>query len=214
MHFGLKKRFYINSPKHLFKRTTNMEELLVKREFKKGETIVEEGMESYNVYVITSGEANLIKSYFDKEICVRTLKKGDVFGALALIAKSPRAVTVIAKTDLEVEMMYRDDFLSILEKLPSEVNEVMKQMVDELKAAYELSAELVVLTKEMRDIRERMISYESREILKEQLSRTPEIVQTWFTSLEHSLTDMFHKYAKLAESLDKAVVEVDTLFKK
>ncbi len=191
-----------------------MEELLVKREFKKGETIVEEGMESYNVYVITSGEANLIKSYFDKEICVRTLKKGDVFGALALIAKSPRAATVVARTDLEVGMMYREDFLSILKKLPSEVNEVMKQMVDELKAAYELSAELTVLTRNMLDIRERIKSYQSREILKEHLSQTPEIIQTWFTSLEHSLMDMIHNYAKQAELLDKIVVEVDTLFKK
>lgn len=95
-----------------------MEELLEKREFKKGETIVEKGMESYNVYVIMSGEANLIKSYFGKEVSVRTLKKGDVFGALALIAKSPRAATVVARTDLEVGMMYRDDFLSILNKLP------------------------------------------------------------------------------------------------
>ncbi len=77
-----------------------METLLEKREFKKGETIVEEGMESYNVYVIMSGEANMIKSYFGKEVSVRTLKKGDVFGALALIAKSPRAATVVARIDL------------------------------------------------------------------------------------------------------------------
>jgi phosphoglycerate-specific signal transduction histidine kinase len=108
----------------------------------------------------------------------------------------------------------RADFLSILKKLPSEVDEVMNQMVDELKAAYELSAELVVLTKKMRDIRERMRSSESRKILKEQLSRTPEIVQTWFTSLERSLMDMIHNYAKLADRLDKTVIDVDTLFKK
>ncbi len=191
-----------------------METLLEKMEFKKGETIVEEGKESYNVYVIMSGEANMIKTYFGKEVSVRTLKKGDVFGALALIAKSPRAATVVARTDLEVGMMYREDFLSILKKLPSEVDEVMKQMVDELKAAYELSAELVVVTRKMRDIKERMKSYDSRKILKEQLTRAPKVIQTWFTSLERNLTDMFHKYAKLAESLDKAVVEVDTLFKK
>lgn len=90
----------------------------------------------------------------------------------------------------------------------------MKQMVDELKAAYELSAELVVVERKMLDIKERMKSYDSRKILKDQLTRTPKIIQTWFTSLERSLTGMFHKYAKLAESLDKAVVEVDTLFKK
>lgn len=191
-----------------------MEKLLVKKEFKKGETIVTEGIESYNVYVITSGEANMFKGYLGKEVCVRTLKKGDVFGALALIAKSPRAATVVARTDLEVEMMYREDFLSILKELPSEVNEVMKQMVDELKAAYELSAELAVLTNNMLNIRERIKSYQSREILKEHISQAPEIIQTWFTSLEHSLMDMIHNYAKQAELLDKMVVEVDTLFKK
>ena len=191
-----------------------METLLEKREFKKGETIVTEGVESYNVYLITSGEANMIKYYLGKEVCVRTLKKGDVFGALALIAKSPRAATVVARTDLEVGMMYREDFLSILKKLPPEVNEVMKQMVDELKAAYELSAELTVLTRNMLDIKERIKSYQSRKILKEHLSQTPEIIQTWFTSLERSLMDMIHNYAKQAELLDKTVVEVDTLFRK
>ncbi len=191
-----------------------MEKLLVKKEFKKGETIVSEGNDSYNVYVITSGEADMIKSHFDKDVYVRTLKKGDVFGALALIANSPRAATVVAKTDMEAGMMYREDFLSILKKLPSAVDEVMKEMVDELKGVYELNAELTVLTKKMRDIKERMQSSESRETLKEQLSSAPEIVQTWFTSLESSLMDMIHNYAKLANRLDKTVIEVDTLFKK
>ncbi len=191
-----------------------MENLLVKKEFKKGETIVSEGNDSYNVYVITSGEADMIKSHFDKDVYVRTLKKGDVFGALALIAKSPRAATVVAKTDLEAGMMYREDFLSILKKLPSAVDEVMKEMVDELKGVYELNAELTVLTKKMRDIKERMQSSESRETLKEQLSSAPEIVQTWFTSLESSLMDMIHNYAKLANRLDKTVIDVDTLLRK
>ena len=90
----------------------------------------------------------------------------------------------------------------------------MKEMVDELKAAYELSAELVVLTNEMCDIMERMKSYESRKILKKHLGQAPEIVQTWFTSLEHSVMDMIHNYTKQACHLGKIVVEVDTLFKK
>ncbi len=191
-----------------------MENPLTKKKFKEGETIVTEGIESYNVYVITSGEANMIKNYLGKEVCVRTLKKGDVFGALALIANSPRAATVVARTDLEAGMMYREDFLNILKKLPSEVDEVMKEMVDELKGVYELNAELTVLTKKMRDSKERMKSSKSREMLKKQLKSAPEIVQTWFTSLESSLMDMIHNYAKVANRLDKTVIDVDTLFKK
>jgi CRP-like cAMP-binding protein len=190
-----------------------MEDLLTKQSFKKGETIITEGMESYNVYVITSGEAELLKSYFGKEVCVRVLKKGDVFGALSLIAKSHRSATVVAKTDMEVGMIYRDDFLNVLGKLPPSVNEIIKQMVDELKGAYELSAELAVLTKKMFGIKERMKPFESRKMFKENLSQSPEIIQNLFISLEHSLTDMIHNYAKLAEQLDKTVVEVDALFK-
>jgi CRP-like cAMP-binding protein len=189
-----------------------MEDLLTKQEFKKGETIVQEGMESYNVYVVMSGEAEVIKSPFGKETKIRTLKKGDVFGALSLITKSPRSATVVARTDIEVGMIYKEDFLSVLEKLPPEVNQIMKEMMDELGASYELSAELVILTGEMLDIKEKMESL-NREKLKEYLSQTPELVQTIFLSLDNSLANMIHNYAKLAEQLDKTVVEVDALFK-
>lgn len=162
-----------------------MEDLLTKQEFKKGETIVQEGMENYNVYVVMSGEAEVIKSPFGKETKIRILKKGDVFGALSLITKSPRSATVVARTDIEVGMIYKEDFLSVLEKLPPEVNQIMKEIMEFL----------------------------NREKLKEYLSQTPELVQTIFLSLDNSLANMIHNYAKLAEQLDKTVVEVDALFK-
>lgn len=188
-----------------------MENVLVKKKFKKNETIVQEGLESYNAYVITSGEAEVRKSHFGKDVCVNVLKKGDVFGAVALVAKSARCATVVAKTDLEVAMIYRDDFLSLLEKLPEEVRVIMKEMVDELAGAYDLCAELAVLSKQMLQMKERIKSLRT-ESLKEYLSKTPEIIQTMFISLDHNLTGMVHNYFKLAEQLDKTVVEVDALF--
>lgn len=188
-----------------------MDQLLTKKEFKKGEAIIQEGMESYDVYVILSGEAEVVKTYFGKSVGVRVLKKGDVFGANALIVKSPRFATVMAKTDLVVGMIYRDDFLNILEKLPPEVSQIMKDMVNQLRAAYEVSAELAIHTKKMLSIKEEMESLK-REKTKEYVSRMPEVIQTVLTSLEHGLMDMIHNYFKLANQLDKAVIEIDTLF--
>lgn len=188
-----------------------MEKLLVKKTFKKGKTIVQEGTESYNVYFISSGEAEVRKSYFGKDVCVTTLKKGDVFGAIALIAKSPRCATVVAKTDLEVNTMCRDDFLRILDKLPKEVCVILKVMVDELAGAYDLCAELAVLSKQMLHMKDRLKSL-NKESLKEYLSQTPEIIQTMFLALDHNLTGTVHNYFNLAEQLDKTVVEIDALF--
>ena len=188
-----------------------MEQLLTKKEFKKGETIIQEGMESYDVYVILSGEAEVVKTYFGKAVGVRILKKGDVFGANALIVKSPRLATVIAKTDLVVGMIYRDDFLDLLEKLPPEVSEIMKGMVNQLKEAYEVSADLVLHTKKMLHIKEEMASLK-RERLREYLNQMPEVVQNVISSLERGLMAMIHNYFNLANQLDRAVIEVDDLF--
>lgn len=190
-----------------------METLLTNKQYKQGEIIVTEGAESYNVYVIISGEATIIKDHFGKEVDIRTLSKGDVFGALSLIAKSPRSATIKAKTDLEVGMIYRDDFVSVIEKLPEGVKIIMQELMHELKENYELSANLVGLTQEMLDIKGRIKTMEKKE-LKESLKEMPEIFQTIFLSLDNSLTEMTHNFHSMATQLDKTVVEVDELFKR
>lgn len=188
-----------------------MEQFLTKRKFKKGEAIIREGMESYDVYIVLNGEAEVVKTYFGTSVGIRTFKKGDVFGASGLIADSPRFATVVAKTDLEVGVMYRDDFLSILEKLPPEVRKIMQGMVNQLKAAYEVCAELAVHTKKMLNIKAEMESLQ-REKRGEYLSQVPEVIQSVIISLEHGLSDMIHNYSKLTNQLDKTVNEVDALF--
>ncbi len=189
-----------------------MENLLTKQEFKKGETILQEGMDSYNVYVVMSGEAEVIKSPFGRETKIRILKKGDVFGALSLITKSLRSATVVARSDMEVGMLYREDFLNILKKLPPDVNEVVSRIVGDLRVVYKLNAELSLLAKEMLGVKRREKSLK-REKLDEYLSQAPELVGAIFVSLDNSLKDMIHHFHTLSAQLDKVVVEIDDVFK-
>ncbi|VDK53951.1 unnamed protein product [Anisakis simplex] len=65
-------------------------------EKKKGETIIEQGEEGDNFYVIDSGEVDV---FVNNEYAV-SIKEGGSFGELALIYGTPRAATVIAKSDI------------------------------------------------------------------------------------------------------------------
>ncbi|CEF71393.1 cAMP-dependent protein kinase type I regulatory subunit [Strongyloides ratti] len=64
-------------------------------EKKKGETIIEQGEEGDNFYVIDSGEVDV---YVNNEFMI-SIKEGGSFGELALIYGTPRAATVVAKSE-------------------------------------------------------------------------------------------------------------------
>uniref|UniRef100_A0AC34PWC3 Cyclic nucleotide-binding domain-containing protein n=1 Tax=Panagrolaimus sp. JU765 TaxID=591449 RepID=A0AC34PWC3_9BILA len=65
-------------------------------EKKKGETIIVQGEEGDNFYVIDHGEVDV---YVNNEF-VLSIQEGGSFGELALIYGTPRAATVIAKSDV------------------------------------------------------------------------------------------------------------------
>ncbi|KAM3726293.1 cAMP-dependent protein kinase regulatory subunit [Dirofilaria immitis] len=65
-------------------------------EKKKGETIIEQGEEGDNFYVIDSGEVDV---FVNGEYAL-SIKEGGSFGELALIYGTPRAATVVAKSDV------------------------------------------------------------------------------------------------------------------
>ncbi|MBL7713883.1 MAG: cyclic nucleotide-binding domain-containing protein [Bdellovibrionales bacterium] len=64
--------------------------------FKDGETIMKEGDNGSELYVILSGQAHTTKIVRDRPLRVGELKKGDVFGETVLINEMTRATSVIA----------------------------------------------------------------------------------------------------------------------
>ncbi|VDN58735.1 unnamed protein product [Dracunculus medinensis] len=76
----------------------------------KGETIIKQGEEGDNFYVIDSGEVDV---YVNNEYTL-SIKEGGSFGELALIYGTPRAATVIAKTDVKCWAIDRITYRQIL----------------------------------------------------------------------------------------------------
>ncbi|XP_054285552.1 cAMP-dependent protein kinase type I regulatory subunit isoform X1 [Macrosteles quadrilineatus] len=78
--------------------------------FLPGETIIQQGDEGDNFYVIDQGE---VEVYVNSEL-VTTVGEGGSFGELALIYGTPRAATVRAKTDVKLWGIDRDSYRRIL----------------------------------------------------------------------------------------------------
>uniref|UniRef100_A0A7N5KKD9 Protein kinase cAMP-dependent type I regulatory subunit beta n=2 Tax=Caniformia TaxID=379584 RepID=A0A7N5KKD9_AILME len=75
-----------------------------------GETVIQQGDEGDNFYVIDQGEVDV---YVNGE-WVTSISEGGSFGELALIYGTPRAATVKAKTDLKLWGIDRDSYRRIL----------------------------------------------------------------------------------------------------
>lgn len=90
--------------------------------FSTGEVIFEEGQPGDFLYGILEGEVDL--SVNDK--VVETIKKGQVFGAGALIGLGGRTYTAIAKTDCQLAFIDKQRFLFAVQETPMFALEVMK----------------------------------------------------------------------------------------
>ncbi|XP_077172343.1 cAMP-dependent protein kinase type I-beta regulatory subunit isoform X2 [Paroedura picta] len=75
-----------------------------------GETVIQQGDEGDNFYVIDQGEVDV---YVNGDL-VTNISEGGSFGELALIYGTPRAATVKAKTDLKLWGIDRDSYRRIL----------------------------------------------------------------------------------------------------
>ena len=67
-----------------------------------GGTIVTEGIMSNNAYVIIKGNVRITQKVYKKTVTVGTLKEGEVFGEMGLIAETVRSANVSAVGDVTV----------------------------------------------------------------------------------------------------------------
>ncbi len=92
------------------------------RSFKKGSTIINEGEQGDELFIVLDGEIDIIKKTMQNEkYVVTTLNAnlGGVYvGELALIDNDKRSATVEAKTDCECLVLNRDNFIKFGDKYP------------------------------------------------------------------------------------------------
>ena len=98
-------------------------------QFKAGEVVFAEGDEGDKMYVIRSGEVEILR---DGHL-VETLAPGGIFGEMALIDGSPRAATARAKTACDVAPITEKSFLFLVHETPFFAIAVMRTLAERLR---------------------------------------------------------------------------------
>lgn len=108
-----------------------------RQRFAPGQAIFRQGDLGNQVYVIVSGEAEVVQDLGTGETTIARLQPGQFFGEMALIRHAPRVATVRALTDLDVLVMQRGAFLSLFTHLPvlrQNFERVAQERIDEVEA--------------------------------------------------------------------------------
>ena len=95
-----------------------------------GEVVFAEGEEGDHMYGVVEGTVELRKG--DK--VVTSIGEGNVFGEMALIDRSPRSLTAVAASPVELAVIDRRTFLFLIHETPTFALEVMSSLAALLRA--------------------------------------------------------------------------------
>lgn len=86
---------------------------------KAGEIIFREGDPADFLYLIESGQVEIVKRVGRNDVTIALLKEGDFFGEMALLRGTERSASARARTDLELWGLEKKDFDELLLRHPS-----------------------------------------------------------------------------------------------
>jgi len=98
-------------------------------QFETGDVVFAEGDKGDKMYVVRSGEVEILR---DGHV-VETLAPGGIFGEMALIDGSPRAATARAKTACELAPITEKSFLFLVHETPFFAIAVMRTLAERLR---------------------------------------------------------------------------------
>ncbi len=97
----------------------------------KGTPIFRKGDDSGEMYVVDSGEVDIVIN----GVIVETVRSEGFFGEISLIEDSVRSADAVARTDCKLLPVNRHHFLYMVDEIPQFALHVMKGMADRLRRA-------------------------------------------------------------------------------
>jgi CRP/FNR family cyclic AMP-dependent transcriptional regulator len=88
---------------------------VVKRRFRRGELVVEQGRKSNALFILLNGRARVLTSDTrGREVILAVLESGDYVGEMSLIDNEPHSATVRAEVQTDMLVLARADFARCL----------------------------------------------------------------------------------------------------
>jgi CRP/FNR family cyclic AMP-dependent transcriptional regulator len=103
-----------------------------------GQPLFSEGDEGHRLYVLTTGQAEIIVN----NRVVETIQHGNIVGEMGLVSPGPRSATVVALSDCEFVAVDEKRFQYLVQQTPFFAMQVMRVLAERLRAANQLLAPL------------------------------------------------------------------------
>jgi CRP-like cAMP-binding protein len=109
---------------------------VVKRRYRRGEIIVEQGRKSDALFILLSGRARVVTSDSrGREVILAVLESGSYLGEMSLIDNEPHSATVRAEVQTDVLVLGRTEFGACLPEASSLAYSVLRGLVVRLRNA-------------------------------------------------------------------------------
>lgn len=102
------------------------------RVYDPGQAIVTQGDDGDSMFVIQSGEVEVVKDLDGREVLLGTMGPGDFFGEMALFQNEPRSATVRAATEVRALTIDRRALLRRLDQDPHLAFRIVESMADRI----------------------------------------------------------------------------------
>jgi CRP-like cAMP-binding protein len=103
--------------------------IAAEREYSQGVTLIHEGSRDDGFFILLQGEVDVRR----RARLLRTLKRGDFFGEIALIASSPRTASVTTGTPVQALFVSGKDFKKLLRESPTLALKVLEALGNRLQ---------------------------------------------------------------------------------
>lgn len=112
--------------------------------FSAGSLIFREGQVGDRMYIILAGQVNIRKKTGDQSYkSLISLKKGDVFGEMAIVEQKPRSATALTETDCQLMVLDREAFYLLVSQNSDFAIKMIKSLSARLRKADHLIEQIL-----------------------------------------------------------------------
>ena len=148
---------------------------VVKRRFRRGEIIVEQGRKSNALFILLTGRARVVTADSrGREVILAVLEPGDYLGEMSLIDNDPHSATVRAEVQTDVLVLGRTEFARCLPENSSLSYAIMRGLVQRLRNAdrqIESLALLDVYGRVARALLDMSVEEGGQQLIRQKVSR-------------------------------------------